>query len=81
MLVNLLGITAYFDFHANHCIIKSHETYEVLLHGQVSSGALYEFLSICLQPAKSLACILLNSSFSVFTLNSVPEHTTLSCNT
>lgn len=43
----------YFEFHANHCLVKSQDTHEVLLQGQVGADGLYVFPSLHIQPPRS----------------------------
>lgn len=42
-----------FKFHANHCLVKSQDTQEVLLQGKVGADGLYVFPSLQLHPPGS----------------------------
>jgi histone deacetylase 1/2 len=44
---------AVFEFHPNHCVVKSEATKEILLQGNVGADGLYCFSNISLTPAKS----------------------------
>jgi histone deacetylase 1/2 len=43
----------FFEFHPNHCVVKSEATKEILLQGNVGADGLYCFSNISLTPAKS----------------------------
>nr|KYP50090.1 Retrovirus-related Pol polyprotein from transposon TNT 1-94 [Cajanus cajan] len=44
----------FFEFHANHCLVKSQETNEVLLQGIVGANGLYSFPNLKLQSPSAL---------------------------
>jgi histone deacetylase 1/2 len=43
----------YFEFHPDHCVVKSQVTKEILLQGAVGGDGLYSFPNITIPPAKS----------------------------
>lgn len=45
--------SVFFEFHADHCLVKSQANKDVLLHGKVGPDGLYTFPSVSLQSAKS----------------------------
>jgi histone deacetylase 1/2 len=71
----------FFEFHPNHCVVKSQANREILLQGNVGADGLYCFSNISLTPAKSstLSCVS-NPSVCSIVSNSSNKNSSLSFN-
>jgi len=62
--------SVFFEFYADHCVVKSQATKEILLHGKVGSDGLYTFPSVSLQSAKSSLSLPITNNAFVCNINS-----------
>jgi histone deacetylase 1/2 len=71
----------FFEFHPNHCVVKSQANREILFQGNVGADGLYCFSNISLTPAKSstLSCVSNPSVYSIVS-NSSNKNSSLSFN-
>jgi histone deacetylase 1/2 len=71
----------YFEFHPDHCVVKSQVTKEILLQGTVGGDGLYSFSNITIPPAKSTSLPIVSNP-SVCSVTSIANkcNSTLSLN-